>query len=78
MPNLKSHIKRAVRHYGSQSKLASAMGCSQQQIAYLLKASSITAEMALKIDAATAGTVSKHDLRADIFGPAPQTEGQAA
>lgn len=68
MPNLKSHIERAISHYGSQAKLAEAMGCSQQQIAYLLKASSITAEMALKIDAATAGTVSKHDLRADIFG----------
>ncbi len=68
MPNLKSHIKRAIGHYGSQAKLAEAMGCSQQQIAYLLKASSVTAEMALKIDAATNGKVSKHDLRADIFG----------
>lgn len=69
MPNLKSHIERAIGHYGSQAKLAEAMGCSQQQIAYLLKASSITAEMALKVHEATGGAVSKHDLRPDIFGP---------
>lgn len=68
MPNLRSYIEKAVSAYGSQAKLADAMGCSQQQIAYLLKASSISAEMALRIDAATAGTVSKHDLRPDIFG----------
>lgn len=71
MPNLKSLIKKAVKQRGSQAKLADAMGCSQQQIAYLLKASSITAEMAMRVDAATAGTVSKHDLRPDIFGPPP-------
>ena len=70
MPSLKSQIEKAIGHYGSQAKLAEAMNCSQQQIAYLLKASSITAEMALKVDEATAGTVSKHTLRPDIFGPA--------
>jgi DNA-binding transcriptional regulator YdaS (Cro superfamily) len=80
MPNLKSHIERAIGHYGSQAKLAEAMGCSQQQIAYLLKASSISAEMALKIDAATNGEVSKHKLRPDIFGKAPPipSQGRAA
>ena len=68
MAKLKTLIDRAVRHHGSQSKLAAAMGCSQQQIAYLLKAKSITAEMALSVDRATAGAVSKHELRPDIFG----------
>lgn len=67
MPSLKTQIKRAIGHYGSQAKLAEAMGCSQQQIAYLLKASSITAEMAIKIDAATNGAVPRHELRPDIF-----------
>lgn len=68
MPNLNSHIRTAIDQLGSQAKLAQAMGCSQQQIAYLLKAHSISAEMALKIDAATNGAVSKHELRPDIFG----------
>ena len=72
MPKLKKLIQAAIDQHGSQAKLAMAMGCSQQQIAYLLKASSITAEMALKVDEATGGAVSKHDLRADIFGPRPQ------
>lgn len=77
MPSLKSQIKRAIGHYGSQAKLAEAMGCSQQQIAYLLKASSITAEMAKAVDAATNGTVSKHELRPDIF-EAPADKSEAA
>jgi DNA-binding transcriptional regulator YdaS (Cro superfamily) len=77
MPNLKTLIETAIGHHGSQAKLAEAMGCSQQQIAYLLKASSITAEMAMKVDAATAGTVSKHDLRPDIFGAHKQKASAA-
>lgn len=68
MPNLNSQIRTAINQLGSQAKLAKAMGCSQQQIAYLLTASSITAEMALKVHAATNGKVSKHSLRPDIFG----------
>lgn len=63
------HIERAIKHHGSQARLASAMGCSQQQISYLLNAKSITAEMAMKLDQATGGAVSRHDLRPDIFGP---------
>ena len=81
MPKLKKLIQAAIDQHGSQAKLAMAMGCSQQQIAYLLKASSITAEMALKVDAATGGAVSKHSLRPDIFGqagaPIP-SQGKAA
>ncbi|SDG35191.1 transcriptional regulator [Pelagibacterium luteolum] len=76
MTKLSTLISRAVRYHGSQSKLAAKVGCSQQQIAYLLKAKSITAEMAMRIDAATEGEVSKHQLRPDIFGPA-QTESAA-
>lgn len=66
MSLLNALINKAINHYGSQAKLADAMGCSQQQISYLLKAKSISAEMALKIDAATNGAVSKHQLRPDL------------
>lgn len=72
MPTLKDHIKRAIELRGSQAKLADAMGCSQQQISYLLKADSITAEMAIKVDMATGGAVSKRDLRPDIFSGSEQ------
>lgn len=70
MADIKSHIERAITLHGSQARLAERMGCSQQQISYLLKASSITAEMALALDDATGGEVSKHQLRPDIFGQA--------
>lgn len=72
MTTLRTMIERAVRAKGSQARLAEAMGCSQQQISYLLnEAKSVTGDMAVSIDRATAGAVSKHELRPDLFGPAP-------
>lgn len=72
--DIKQHIEIAVAHFGSQEKLASAIGCSQQQISYLLKAKSISADMAKKIHEATGGKVSKHAMRPDIFDP-PRLSG---
>ncbi len=64
---LREQIQIAVDHFGSQAALAEEMGCSQQQISYLMKAKSISAEMALKLHEATDGKVSKYQLRPDIF-----------
>lgn len=72
MASLTQHIKAAVKLHKSQAKLAAAMGCTQQQISYLLKAKTISAEMAIAIDRATDGKVSRHALRPDIFGKAEQ------
>lgn len=72
MTTFRSLIIRAVEHAGSQQKLAEGIGCSQQQISYLLHtAGRISVEMAVKIEEATEGKVSRYDLRPDIFGPAP-------
>lgn len=69
-----NHIERAVSIFGSQKKLADAMSCSQQHVSLLIRgAVRVTAEMALAVDKATDGVVSKHDLRPDIFGE-PATE----
>ena len=68
MTHVKPQIERAVSLFGSQAKLAAAMGCSQQQIAYLLKAKRVSAEMAILLHESTAGVVSKHVLRPDLFG----------
>ena len=70
MSKHKHHIERAIKlHGGSQTKLAEAMGCTQQQVWFLMeRAKGVSAEMALAIDKATAGKVSKHDLRPDLFG----------
>ena len=77
MATFRKHVESAVQKLGSQSKLAEAMGCSQQQISYLLnEATGITAEMALAIDRATKGEVSREVLRPDIF--AAPSEGKAA
>lgn len=78
MRSLKDHIEDAIKARGSQTKLAEAMGCSQQQISYLLKAKTVTAEMAIKIDKATGGAVSRHDLRPDVFGVRPRAKASAA
>ncbi len=78
MTTFRPHIENAINIIGSQVKLAEAMGCSQQYISWLIKdAKQISVEMALKVEGATDRKVSRHDLRPDIFGPAP-TAGEAA
>lgn len=61
-------VEKAIELKGTQSSLAAAMGCSQQQISYLLAAKRISAEMAVAIDRATNGAVSKEELRPDLYG----------
>jgi DNA-binding transcriptional regulator YdaS (Cro superfamily) len=68
MSDLHPLIQTAIKLAGSQQKLARKCEVSQQQISYLLKSRTISAEMALKIDSATDGQVSRHVLRPDIFG----------
>ena len=80
----KDHLQRAIAdHLGSQPKLAEAMGCSQSKISWLLvKAETISAEDALRVDRATAGKVSASDLRPDLWPtpnhvPRPRAESAA-
>ncbi len=69
MSTFKTLVEKAVELKGSQLKLAEAMGCSQQQVSYLLqRAKRVSVEMAIRIDAATCGQVSRADLRPDVFG----------
>jgi DNA-binding transcriptional regulator YdaS (Cro superfamily) len=74
MQTLHEHILAAISVHGSQAKLADAMGCSQQQISYLLRAKAVSAKMALRIEQATNGTVSRHALCPEIFGHPPLQE----
>lgn len=66
-------IHQAIKFAGSQAKLAGLAGCSQQAIAKLAigKSKRPSAELAVAIHRATKGVVTVHDLRPDIFGPAP-------
>lgn len=62
------HVQRAVKIVGSQKALADKTGLSQQGISWLLKeARQISAEIAVAIDRATEGQVSKAELRPDLF-----------
>lgn len=70
MRNHQHHLHRAVELVGSQQKLAEKIGLSQQGISYLMHAADkVSAEIAIEVDKATDGAVSRHDLRPDIFGP---------
>lgn len=70
--SFRPHIERAVALHGSQTKLARAMGCSQQYISWLLKeADQISAETAMGLEKATSGSVKASDIRPDLPWPVP-------
>jgi DNA-binding transcriptional regulator YdaS (Cro superfamily) len=71
MSTFRRHIERAIKLVGSQSALAEKIGLSQQGVSWLLnEAPQVSAEIAIAIERATNGEVSKADLRPDIFGKA--------
>jgi DNA-binding transcriptional regulator YdaS (Cro superfamily) len=80
MSDFRDHVQHAVELAGSQKKLAEALGCSQQAISKLLnEATSISAEMAIRIDRATGGKVAAHTLRPDLFlAPSPASTPREA
>jgi DNA-binding transcriptional regulator YdaS (Cro superfamily) len=62
-------IKKAIECLGSQSALAQALDVSPQFICQLANGSRpVPAKLVRKIETATAGQVTCHDLRPDIFG----------
>ena len=61
-------IEKALEGFGSQAALAEAAGFSQTAINFILNGKmGISAEMAVGIDRATGGRVSKSDLRPDLW-----------
>lgn len=71
MSDFRPHIERAVKIAGSQRALAEKAGLSQQGISWLLnEAPQISAEVAIKIERATDGEVTRQMLRPDMFGEA--------
>lgn len=80
MFTFRPHIERAIALRGSQAKLASEIGRSQQYISWLLKeAEQVSAEVAMEIQRVTEGGVTAAQLRPDLPWPvvqaaAPETE----
>lgn len=63
-------LTRAIEIVGGQKPLADAIGTTQSQVWFWLRRSKrgVPGEVASKIEAATSGAVTKHELRPDIFG----------
>lgn len=59
-------LQLAIDHFGSQAKLARAIGRSQQVINNWIRRKSIPAERCIDIDRATNGAVRCEDLRPDV------------
>ena len=61
-------LVRAKRAAGSASRLAGELGVSPQAISQWVR---VPAERVLDVERSTG--ISRHELRPDIFGPAPET-----
>ncbi len=70
----KKSLSHAIDYVGGQVTLAKLIGTSQAQISYWLTKSKrgVPAEWAGKIEDATGGVVTRHELRPDLFPPEEQ------
>lgn len=71
MKNATKLIVRAISIAGSEAKLGKACGVSQNAIWQAKRAGRVSAELAVAIDRATSGVITRADLRPDIFGDHP-------
>jgi DNA-binding transcriptional regulator YdaS (Cro superfamily) len=69
---MREALDRAVGIFGSQKKLADAVGLKQPSINRAVKKGQASSELAIMIERATNGAVPKHELRPDLFGDDPQ------
>lgn len=64
----KTHIQKAVDICGSQKALADKIGITQPGVSFLLhEAKNVSAELAIAIEKATEGQVTRVHLRPDIW-----------
>ena len=61
-------LKKAVAIAGSESKLSRVTGYSQPAINKARRRGRVSAEMAIAIERALKGAVSRQELRPDLFG----------
>lgn len=60
-------IETAIAQFGSEMKLAKAIGYSQTIVNKVRRGARISAEMAVAIEKATAGKVTRQQFRPDLF-----------
>ncbi len=61
-------LQLAVDMFGSQAKLAAAVGLSQPAISLAIRTGRVSAELATKVHRATGGAVHRASLCPEIFG----------
>lgn len=62
-----SAIERAAAHVGGQSALARLLGCSPQAVSKMCATGRVPAERVIPVEIATAGVVTRHELRPDLY-----------
>jgi DNA-binding transcriptional regulator YdaS (Cro superfamily) len=73
MSDIRLLVEMAISRFGTESKLAAAAGVSQPSINAAKRNGRVGPRVALGIDRATRGEVSKHDLRPDLW---PREDGE--
>ena len=73
MEQIKILIEQAIEQFGSEARLAAAAGVSQPVVNEAMRTGRCGPKLAIGIDAATSGSISKASLRPDLWGaPAPE------
>lgn len=67
-------LERAISAAGTQQRLAEILGIKSASISEWKGRGSVPANRCIAIELATG--VSRHELRPDVFGPAPANDGQ--
>lgn len=72
-------LERAIQLVGGQAALAEKIGKSQAHVAMWLRRGKVPAEICADIEGATGGTVTRKDLRPDVFrDPVPPAKTRVA
>ena len=71
-------LNKAISTAGGVGKLAGSIGLKQNVVGNWKLRGKVPAQHCIQIEFATNGAVTRHDLRPDIFGPAPAANDDEA
>ena len=60
-------LEKSISIFGTQTALAEAIGTSQALVSWWVRSGRTSAANVIKIEEATDGVVTRHDLRPDIY-----------
>jgi len=71
-------LDRAISILGGVSQLAAAIGAKQNVVSNWRIRGQVPSDRCIAIERATAGAVTRYELRADVFGEPPSADREAA